>query len=279
MNLSNEHSFTPSFNPSNSLKESAWVIILFGKKILMRKSNDKYVIPSVIDVKCFILDYKEIEFIGQYGDYDCYCKRIDTLLELSDTLEFVELMDITKLTGDSGLFILVGTANHILHWNAVNKFCGCCGTKLISKIDERAKSCPSCNNIIYPRISPAVITAVLHEDKILLAHNRNFRSGMYSLIAGFVEPGESLEQCVEREIREEVGIKVKNIKYFHSQPWPFPDSLMLAFTAEYEGGDILTDNCEITDAAWYRADDLPDIPSADSIAGKMIRWFRDTNHQ
>jgi NAD+ diphosphatase len=98
---------------------------------------------------------------------------------------------------------------------------------------------------------------------------------MYSLIAGFVEPGETLEQCVEREIGEEVGIKVKNIQYMKSQPWPFPDSLMLAFTAEYESGEIIVDGCEITDAAWYKADSLPQIPSSDSIAGKIIRWYRD----
>jgi NAD+ diphosphatase len=100
---------------------------------------------------------------------------------------------------------------------------------------------------------------------------------MYSLIAGFVEPGETLEQCVEREIREEVGIQVKNIRYYDSQPWPFPDSLMLAFIADYAGGEIVTDNVEITDAAWYQADSLPEIPSTDSVAGRLIRWYRDSH--
>ena len=111
----------------------------------------------------------------------------------------------------------------------------------------------------------------------MLAHNKNFKAGLYSIIAGFVEPGETLEHCAEREIQEEVGIKVKNIKYFTSQPWPFPESLMLAFTAEYDSGDITVDNTEITDAAWFSADELPDIPTTDSVAGKLIRWYRD-NH-
>jgi NAD+ diphosphatase len=146
---------------------------------------------------------------------------------------------------------------------------------MTDKEDERAKVCQSCGNIVYPRIAPATITAVFRDGQILLAHNSNFRNGLYGLIAGYVEPGETLEQCVEREIREEVGIKVKNVRYLSSQPWPFPDSLMMGFTADYESGEITVDQCEITDAGWYKADKLPDIPSVDSIAGRMIRWYRD----
>ena len=144
---------------------------------------------------------------------------------------------------------------------------------MTEKKDESAKVCSECGNIVYPRISPAVITAVFKGDQILLAHNRSFRNGLYSLIAGFVEPGETLEHCVKREIMEEVGIRVKNVRYAGSQPWSFPDALMIAFTAEYESGEICVDQVEIIDAGWYRMDAMPDIPSTDSIAGRLIRWY------
>lgn len=270
-----ESSYIPAYIPLKPYEGSAWGIALLDRKLLMKKQGNTYVIPELRDLENVFRKDDLAEYIGSYGGHECYCKRLQEAPELPVNIEFVEMMQLTELSGDPGLFLLAGTANHILHWDHSNQFCGCCGAGMLRKSDERAKVCPNCNNIIYPRISPAVITAVFHEDKILLAHNRNFRPGLYSLIAGFVEPGEALEQCVAREIQEEVGIKVKNIRYFNSQPWPFPDSLMMAFTAEYESGDITVDRLEITDANWYTADSLPDIPSTDSVAGKMIRWFRD----
>jgi NAD+ diphosphatase len=138
---------------------------------------------------------------------------------------------------------------------------------------ERAKVCPKCGYLAYPRIAPAIIVAILNGDKILLAHNRNFRNNIYSLIAGYVEPGETFEQCVAREVGEEVGIRVKNIKYFGSQPWPFPYSIMVAFTAEYDGGEITPDGFEIVDAGWYSHDNLPFIPAKGSVARKLIDLY------
>ncbi|MFH1481427.1 MAG: NAD(+) diphosphatase, partial [Pseudomonadota bacterium] len=125
----------------------------------------------------------------------------------------------------------------------------------------------------YPRLSPAIIVAVLKNDQILLAHSQRFPGQFYSVLAGFVEPGETLEECVQREVHEEVGITVKNIRYFGSQPWPFPDSLMIAFTAEYAGGEIRIDKSELTDAGWFSADHLPAVPSRISIARQLIDWF------
>lgn len=143
----------------------------------------------------------------------------------------------------------------------------------MNKNDERAKVCPSCGFVNYPRISPAMIVAVTRGREILLAKGSRFQGGFYSVLAGFVEPGETFEECVEREIKEEVGLKVKNINYFGSQPWPFPDSLMVGFTAEYAGGDITIDNKEILDAGWYTAEGLPLIPGNGSIARRLIDWY------
>jgi NAD+ diphosphatase len=275
MCISGEQIYIPAYLPAKEFDGSSWALVFYNKKLLMRKSDGKFYIPEIKELDGIITDDKSMDYIGTYDGHNCYCIRLKEEHELPVNLELVELMQITNLSGDAGLFLLAGTVNHILHWNSMNQYCGCCGNKTLDKTDERAKICPNCGNIVYPRISPATITAVFHEDKILLAHNRNFRDGLYSLIAGYVEPGESLEHCVEREIREEVGIKVKNIRYLSSQPWSFPDSLMMAFTAEYESGEIMVDNYEIIDAAWYSADNLPEIPSTDSIAGKIIRWYRD----
>ncbi len=275
MNVYKDYKYTPAYLPPDTSEESSWALILIGKKILMCKADNKLTIPEHSEVLGIIPKDDSMLYIGRYDGHDCYCMRFNELPELPEYLELVEIMEITKLSGDNGLFILAGAANHILHWSSMNQYCGCCGNKTIDKKEERAKVCTVCGNIVYPRIAPATITAIFHEDKILLAHNRNFRNDLYSLIAGFVEPGETLEQCVEREVLEEVGIKVKNIRYFNSQPWSFPDSLMIAFIAEYESGEIRVDNTEIMDAAWFTADILPEIPSNDSIAGKIIRWYRE----
>jgi NAD+ diphosphatase len=128
----------------------------------------------------------------------------------------------------------------------------------------------------YPRLSPAIIVAVLKNKQVLLARNKRFKLPFYSVLAGFVEPGETIEECVQREIREEVGITVKNIRYFGSQPWPFPNSLMIAFVADYADGEITIDGSEIIDAAWFSKDDLPQIPPTISIARQLIDWFVDT---
>jgi NAD+ diphosphatase len=128
-----------------------------------------------------------------------------------------------------------------------------------------------------PSPLPAVIVAVLRENKILLARNSRFRLPFYSVLAGFVEPGETLEACVAREIQEEVGITVKNIRYFGSQPWPFPDSLMVGFMADYAGGEIAVDDAEITEANWFTPEDLPRIPPRISIARQLIDWFTARN--
>ena len=130
----------------------------------------------------------------------------------------------------------------------------------------------------YPRLSPAIIVAVINDNRILLAHADRFASGLYSVLAGFVEPGEAFEECVKREVKEEVGIMVKNIRYFGSQPWPFPNSLMVGFTADYDSGKISIDGIEIKDAGWFKANDLPRIPGKISIARRLIDWFVERYH-
>jgi len=165
-------------------------------------------------------------------------------------------------------------AFQLMKWYEQNRFCGKCCGKTTEKEEERAIYCPKCNNIIYPKISPAVIVAILCNDKILLAHNANFDGNRYSLVAGYVDIGESLEETVIREVKEEVGIDVKNIRYYKSQPWPFSCSLMIGFIAEADDAQpIYTDNIEITEAKWFSRGNLPNHPPTISIAGEMIEKF------
>ena len=166
-------------------------------------------------------------------------------------------------------------ACHLAHWRAESAFCGRCGSPNGDAPDELARLCLSCGRREYPRISPAVIVLVTDEkDRALLAHNVKFHSTMHSLVAGFVEAGERLEEAVAREVREEVGIEVTDIRYAASQPWPFPDSLMLGFRARHVGGTIRPDGVEISDADWYARDALPDIPARGSVARALIDAWR-----
>jgi len=174
---------------------------------------------------------------------------------------------------DEGLFWIAARAAQIVDWDRTHLFCSRCGTPLQARKTEWAKECPSCGQLHFPRLAPAIIVLIERGDQLLLARSRHFLSGMYSVLAGFVEPGESLEEAVAREVREEVGIDVKDIKYFGSQPWPFPHSLMIGFTATYAGGEIRLDDSEIEDAGWFTVDHLPQLPGKISIARKLIDWF------
>jgi NAD+ diphosphatase len=166
-------------------------------------------------------------------------------------------------------------AYHIAQWRRDSAYCGSCGTKNTDAPDELARLCPSCGRREYPRISPAVITIITNgKGEALLAHNRKFADGVYSLIAGFNEAGESLEDTVVREIREEVGLEVRDIRYIASQPWPFPNSLMLGFSARHASGEIRPDGGEILDARWFSPGGLPALPGSGSVSRYLInRWI------
>jgi len=168
------------------------------------------------------------------------------------------------------LLALAGRAFQVTEWDRTHRYCGRCGTPTRDRTDESAKECPACGYIAYPRVSPAMMALVTRGHEMLLARATRFTTGMYSALAGFVEPGETIEDCVRREVREEVGLEVDGITYFASQSWAFPHSLMIAYTAEYAGGEIRLDDAEIADARWFTADALPPIPPSVSIARRLI---------
>jgi NAD+ diphosphatase len=172
---------------------------------------------------------------------------------------------------DELVWTIAGRAVQLVEWDRTHRYCGRCGTATELANGERAKRCPACGLLAFPRLAPAIITLVERDDgRALLARGRAFPIPMYSCLAGFVEPGETLEQAVHREVGEEVGVAVSDVRYWGSQPWPFPHSLMVGFNARWAGGDIVLDEREIADAQWYAADDLPSIPPGLSIARRLI---------
>lgn len=174
------------------------------------------------------------------------------------------------LEGDAELFQMLGFAAQIGTWASDNRFCGSCATPMLHVPGERAMQCPACSLRHYPRLSPSMIVLITRGDEVLLARSPRFVSGVYSTLAGFVEAGESVEQCVAREVREEVGVEVCNIRYQRSQNWPFPHSLMLGFHADYAGGEIVLQEEEIEDARWFSIHALPPLPASRSIARYLI---------
>jgi len=206
--------------------------------------------------------------IGVYNEKRLVCLSLPHLEEAFPLRAFLAETE-PEIAG------IAAFASHFVWWRSIYKHCPCCGKPLKEHEFERCLRCEECNENFYPVISPAIIVSVFKEGKILLAHNKNFPPKRASLIAGFVEPGESLETAVHREVMEEVGIRIKNLRYLESNPWPFPNSLMAAFTAEWESGKLKPDGFEIEQAGWYEPnDELPDLPPKGSVARKIIdRWL------
>ncbi len=243
-------------------------------------------VPRLGDIAELGLTAVHQQYLGYLeGDkpIHCYTVGVPEKSEPPAGMAFLGLRQLFSQLDETCIW-LAGRAFQIIDWDRTSQFCGQCGAPNTQLDHERAKKCLHCGHIKYPRISPAIIVRVERHDpdgvKILLANGRRFRSSKtYSVLAGFVEPGETLEECVQREICEEVGITVKNICYFGSQPWPFPDSLMIAFTAEYAGGEITLEEAEIADANWFKPNELPAVPPPISIARRLIDSFVAANGQ
>lgn len=211
--------------------------------------------------------------VGELDGRRCVAVEVADDTDPPEGMVFRDLRAVFAVL-DEGFFRVAGTAKQVVAWHATHRFCGRCGSKTVRAVGEdSAMKCPNCGMMHYPKVSPAVIVCVRDGDRILLARSPGFPKGLYSVLAGFVEPGESMEETARREVREEVGVEVEDIRYFGSQPWPFPNSLMIGFTARYAGGELVTQPGEIEDAGWYTADDLPQMPPRVSIARRLIEDF------
>jgi NAD+ diphosphatase len=265
-------SFMSGFKSPEKIHSSALWFIFKDGDLLFKTTGDSLSIPETKDLGRYKDHVIRRQYLGSLDGRYCYTADLEGDVPGSTGLKKQDLRSIFNAMEEEMIWA-AGRANHLATWNRSHQYCGRCSTPVEDKLDERAKICPACGLVNYPRLSPAVIVAVLKENCILLARNERFRLPFFSVLAGFVEPGETLEVCVSREIKEEVGITVKNIRYFGSQPWPFPDSLMVAFVADYAGGKIQVDGTEITEARWFAAEDLPKIPPSISIARQLIDWF------
>lgn len=184
----------------------------------------------------------------------------------------VGLRQVLVLLQEPDLSIAL-TAAHLARWRRTSRFCGVCGHATEPSRRHRAMACRACGHLAFPKVSPAVIVQVTRDDRILLGRSRRHPRGGFSVLAGFVDPGESLEDTVRREVEEESGIRVRRVRYFGSQPWPFPDSLMVGFTALYDAGEIDRADGELEDVGWFAADALPPVPPGYSIARALIDDF------
>ncbi len=213
-------------------------------------------------------------YLGIRGELFYYAAEVPDTAVLPPGWEPVPVRELHGRAADTDT-ALASYAVRILDFDRSSAFCGRCGAKTRTHPDERARICTVCGRVTYPRISPAVIVLIKKGEEVLLARSPRFPGGIFSIIAGFNEPGESLEQTVRREVAEEVGIAVQNIRYFGSEPWPFPDSLMIGFVADHAGGEIRIDNREIDAAGWFTRDALPLLPSKISISRALIdAWIR-----
>jgi NAD+ diphosphatase len=267
--------FIPALQPPAGVDRPQWWFLFRDDRILVLRQNDNSVCPFVTDVSPFEKALVRKQYLGYLNGTDCHTAELRSDASLPSNSA---LLGLRRLLGevDDELLGIAGRANQMIHWAQTHKFCGRCAHLTQDAAHERGKVCPHCGLINYPRVSPAIIVAVLKGRRILLARSTRIGSIYHSVLAGFVEPGETLEDCVRREVKEEVGIRVKNIRYFGSQPWPFPNALMVAFTAEYADGDIRVNLSEISEAEWFDADALPRIPGKWSISRRLIDWFAKT---
>ncbi len=244
------------------------MMIFCGNKILTR--NGQY---NFDDSESFSVIRDSRTLPGVWANLPAW-REIEEPANLADGERLVGLRDLWHMAGDKA-FSEASGALQFSSWFRNASYCSRCGGKIIPHDDDYGRECEKCGAVFYAPISPAVITAVEKDGKLLLAHNSAWDDDRYSIIAGFVEPGERLEEAVKREIREEVNISVKGIKYFGSQTWPFPNSLMLGFTAEYESGEVMPDGAEILKAGFFGADEIRkmNIPDKASIARKLIDKF------
>lgn len=264
--------FLPSVTPPSDQAGPAWWFIFRGGDILLVRNGEPHAIPRLVSVEALSISPVRSYFLGYRDDVPSYAIEIETEGPAPDGHDFQGLRTLHGRVEDD-LFALAGRASQILEWDRSHQFCGRCGTATVDSATERAKVCPNCGYTAFPRLSPAIIVLVERGDEVLLVRGPQFAPGRYAVVAGFVEPGESLEGAVQREIGEEVGVEVNEIRYFGSQPWPFPHQLMIGFTAQYAGGEIQIDGTEIVDAGWFRAGSLPGVPQKLSISRWLIDAF------
>ena len=246
--------------------------VFYNDQLLLQKKADGYVIP--------FMDKSPVETHGRVSLQQMVEMQDGTMAMVVATAEPLVETDVYRPMGlrasydhiDRCFYDQAGKAYEIIYWDQHSRFCPVCGTPTEQK-GPIMKKCPECGNEMFPAVSPAIIVLIRKGEEILLVHARNFRGTFHGLVAGFLETGETLEQCVEREVREETGLTIRNITYFGNQPWPYPSNLMIGFIADYVSGEIKLQDEELSSGSFFSKDNLPEIPRKLSLARKMIDWW------
>ncbi len=264
--------FLASVNPPDPLPSRSNWFLFSGYRLLVRTDGNGATVPLTDKLEDLGTTVDIPLCIGTFKGAPCFAAE---LRDADNPPQGLLLEDLRTLFGriEDDLYTAALTAIHLIEWDRNSRFCGKCGRTLTPRTDVRAKECKGCNRLEFPRLSPAIIVLIERDDTLLLARSARFPAAFFSVLAGFIEPGESMEAAVHREVMEETGIAVRNIRYFGSQPWPYPDSLMIGFTAQYESGEIKIDGEEIVEAGWYRVDNMPQLPGKVSIARQLIDSF------
>jgi NAD+ diphosphatase len=257
--------FVPAVQSTLSTSEEAWCFAFVEGKLLLPEPEGSTLSPHPWTRLQPLAQAQH--YLGRLDDVDCWALRLS---DIPPGWRAVPLRAAMMQFAEP-LMPLAGRAAQVLEWDRTHRHCGVCGTPTQLHERDRARTCPACGHVAYPRLSPAMMALVWRGNEVLLGRAPGFTPGMYSALAGFVEAGESIEECVHREVAEEVGVTVRKLRYYGSQSWPFPHSLMVAFTAEWAGGNIVPQVDEIEDARWFPIDALPGIPPRFSIAGHLIR--------
>jgi NAD+ diphosphatase len=254
------------------LSESDSFILFYSSQILVR---DEGILWSFDQIRDHLNDSADLILLERNADTSVIAVSLQQDISAILQAELNSLRSLLSFS-DQQKFLLAGRASQLVDWYKNHRFCGSCGAQTVHHGNERTLVCDSCSQHFFPRISPCVIMLVTKGDKMLLARSSRFKSDFYSCLAGFIEIGETPEETVHREVKEEVGLQIKNVRYISSQSWPFPSQLMLGFLAEYASGEIVPEPSEIADAKWFDSDSLPNVPSQKiSVAGKLIRIFMD----
>jgi len=261
--------FTPLIAPVGPVTGGALWFIFRDNQILVHTSPAGTGVPVCADPAEIGLVTVRRQYLGTLGGRHSFSAEVAADTVVPDRLSWSGLRGLFGLLDDT-VFALAVRAVQIMDWDRSHQYCGRCGTRTEASTTERARLCPACGQLHYPRIAPVVMALVRDGDRLLLARSPRFAPGMYSALAGFVEAGEGLEQSLAREVREEVGVEIANPRYFSSQSWPFPHSLMIAFNCDHAGGEIRVDPAEIESAQWFSVDNLPDLPNPISIARRLI---------
>lgn len=259
--------------PTQSFEITKHWFIFQQEHLLFIHHLDELQLPTDILLSNLNMRFNNQHTLGIFNDVNCICAELSPDIILPSNIKPIPLRKALDMLGNDW-FVVAAKAASILKWYRNHQFCGHCGNTTSYHPTMFECSCLNCGLTFYPRISPSIIVLIKKGDHILMSRSPHFSPGVYALIAGFIEAGESIEDAVHREVKEEVGIDVKNLHYFGSQFWPFPDSLMIGFTADYAGGELVIDHREIEAAGWYRYDNLPGKPSSNiSIAKKLIDHF------